>query len=67
MKQCLKFHRNKDVTEIIEQLEDNLHKIEREYSHVQTKYGRELYAQKKNKLKELIELLRLEAGMFKIK
>mgnify|MGYP002678596776 CR=1 FL=1 len=67
VKQCLKFHRNKDINEIIKQLEDNLHKIEKEQSHVQTKYGRELYAQKKNKLKELIELLRLEAGMFKIK
>lgn len=67
VKYCLKTTRNKDMDEIIKHIEEIYNKIEREYAHVQTKYGKELYAQKKNRFKEIIELLKSEASMYKIK
>lgn len=67
VKCCLKSQRNKDIDEIINQMDVVYNKIERESEYVQTKYGRELYSQKKNKLKELLNLLRSEAMMYKIK
>lgn len=67
VKYCLKANRNKDIEDIIRHLEEIYNKIERESAHVQTKYGKELYAQKKNKFRDIIELLKSEASMFKIK
>lgn len=67
VKYCLKANKNKDIEEIIKHLDDIYHKIEKENAHVQTKYGKELYAQKKNKLRDILELLKSEASMFKIK
>ena len=67
VKFCLKCNKNKDINDIIHHIDDVYNKIEREIAHVQTKYGKELYAQKKNKFKELILLLKSEASMFNIK
>ena len=67
VKYCLKVNRNKDILDIIKHLDELLRKIEKESDHVHTKYGKELYAQKKNKYRDLLELLKLESAMFKIK
>jgi uncharacterized protein len=67
VKCCLKSQRNKDIEELIKQLDEIYNKIDRESEYVQTKYGKELYSQKKNKLKDLLTLLKSEATMYKIK
>ena len=67
VKYCLKCNKNKDIDEIIKHMDDVYTKIDKETVYLQTKYGKELYAQKKKKYREIMELFRLEAGMFNIK
>ena len=57
----------KDIDEIIKHMDEVYTKIDKETVYLQTKYGKELYAQKKKKYREIMELFRLEAGMFNIK
>lgn len=67
IKYCIKINMNRDINEIIKHLDDVYSKIDKESSLVRTKYGKELYAQKKNKFREILDLLKSEASMFTIK
>ena len=63
---CLRTHnKNLSIQELIKLLDGKYNKIERELSFVKTKTGREMYIQKKKKLKEYIDALKLESAEYK--
>ena len=65
---CLVTHnKNLSIQELIKLLDNKYAKIEKELAYVKTKTGREMYIQKKKKLKEYIDALKLEAAEYKIR
>lgn len=67
-KVCLRTqNKNISVHDVIKTLENKYNKIDRETSLLKTKYGTELYIQKKKKLRENINQLKLESEQYKIK
>jgi uncharacterized protein len=65
---CLVTHnKNLSIQELIKLLDNKYAKIEKELSYVKTKTGTEMYIQKKKKLREYIEALKLEAAEYKIR
>lgn len=65
---CLRTpNKNSSIHEIIKSLETKYNKIDKESSLLKTKYGAEIYCQKKKKYKEYIEQLKIETAEFKLK
>ena len=65
---CLVTHnKNLSIQELIKLLDNKYNKIEKELAYVKTKTGKEMYIQKKKKLKEYIDALKLEAAEYKIR
>ena len=65
---CLVTHnKNLSIQELIKLLDNKYLKIEKELAYVKTKTGREMYVQKKKKLKEYIDALKIEAAEYKIR
>lgn len=65
---CLVTHnKNLSIQELIKLLDNKYSKIEKELAYVKTKTGKEMYIQKKKKLKEYIDALKLEAAEYKIR
>jgi predicted transcriptional regulator len=65
---CLVTHnKNLSIQDLIKLLDNKYAKIEKELSYVKTKTGKEMYIQKKKKLKEYIDALKLEAAEYKIR
>ena len=64
---CLVTHnKNLSIQDLIKLLDNKYAKIEKELSYVKTKTGRDLYIQKKKKLKEYIDAFKMEIAEFKI-
>ena len=64
---CLRTHnKNYSVHELEKLLDNKYAKIEREVVYLKTKTGRDLYIQKKKKLKEYIDAFKMEIAEFKI-
>ena len=65
---CLRTHnKNLSIQEVIKLLDNKYAKIERELTFVKTKTGREMYIQRKKKLKEYLDALKMEAAEYKIR
>lgn len=63
---CLRTHnKNLSIQELIKLLDNKYAKIDRELALVKTKTGREMYIQKRKKLKEYIDALKIESAEFK--
>ena len=66
-KVCLRSHnKNLSTAELIKSLDNKYSKIERETELLKTKTGREQYIQKKKKLKEYIDALKVECAQYKL-
>ena len=66
-KVCLRSHnKNLSTNELIKSLDNKYSKIERETELLKTKTGREQYIQKKKKLKEYIDALKVECAQYKL-
>jgi hypothetical protein len=64
---CLRTHnKNLSIQELIKLLDNKYAKIDRELALVKTKTGREMYIQKRKKLKEYIDALKIESAEFKL-
>lgn len=64
---CLRTHnKNYAIQDLIKVLDNKYNKIEKETVLLKTKTGKDMYVQKKKKLKEYIDNLKLEASEFKI-
>lgn len=64
---CLRTHnKNYAIQDLIKVLDNKYNKIEKETVLLKTKTGKDVYVQKKKKLKEYIDNLKLEASEFKI-
>lgn len=64
---CLRTHnKNYSIHELIKTLDNKYSKIEKETELLKTKTGKDIYIQKKKKLKEYIDSLKLEASEYKI-
>ena len=65
---CLRSHnKNLSIQELIKLLDNKYAKIDKELTYVKTKTGKEMYIQKRKKLKEYIEALKIESAEYKIK
>ena len=65
---CLRSHnKNLSIQELIKLLDNKYAKIDKELAYVKTKTGKEMYIQKRKKLKEYIEALKIESAEYKIK
>ena len=63
---CLRTHNsNLSIKELIKLLDNKYTKIERELVCVKTKTGKEMYIQRKKKLKDYIDALKLESAEYK--
>ena len=63
---CLRTHnKNLSIQELIKLLDNKYAKIDRELALVKTKTGREMYIQKRKKLKEYIDALKIESAEFR--
>lgn len=64
---CLRNNdRNSSIQDVIKTLDQKYHKIDKETTYLKTNVGLKLYNQKKKKLKENIEQLKLECAEFAI-
>lgn len=64
---CLRTpNKNSSIHEIIKSLESKYNKIDKESSLLKTKYGSEIYCQKKKKYREFIDQLKMETAEFKL-
>lgn len=64
---CLRTHnKNYSIHELIKTLDNKYSKIEKETELLKTKTGKDIYIQKKKKLKEYIDNLKLEACEYEI-
>ena len=65
---CLRAHnKNMSMQELIKVLDNKYAKIEKELVLLKTKTGKDMYVQKKKRLKEYIDNLKMEAVEYKIK
>ena len=65
---CLRAHnKNMSMQELIKILDNKYAKIEKELVLLKTKTGKDMYVQKKKRLKEYIDNLKMEAVEYKIK
>ena len=63
---CLRTHnKNLSIQELIKLLDNKYAKIDRELAFVKTKTGKEMYIQKRKKLKEYIDALKIESAEYK--
>lgn len=63
---CLRTHnKNLSIQELIKLLDNKYAKIDRELAFVKTKTGKEMYIQKRKKLKEYIDALKIESVEYK--
>ena len=63
---CLRTHnKNLSIQELIKLLDNKYAKIDRESAFVKTKTGKEMYIQKRKKLKEYIDALKIESAEYK--
>lgn len=63
---CLRTHnKNLSIQELIKLLDNKYAKIDRELAFVKTKTGKEIYIQKRKKLKEYIDALKIESAEYK--
>ena len=64
---CLRTHnKNLSIQELIKLLDNKYTKIDKELAFVKTKTGKEMYIQKKKKLKEYIDALKIESVEYKL-